>query len=83
MIPEDSPPALSAPTLQDTSRKRCLSCERWGGTRRPGPQPATVEYDADNDKGLCREGPWHGSLRGARNACGQWILWHALEPEAK
>lgn len=73
-------PSFAAAAIQDTERRRCVSCERWGGVRRAGAAAGTVEYDAQNDKGPCCEGPWHGSLRGARNACGQWILWKALNP---
>jgi len=68
-------------TCQPLDRKRCVSCNRWGGVRRPGAESNTVEYDENNDRGPCVEGPWHGSLRSPRNACGQWILWAALKPE--
>lgn len=64
---------------QSVERRRCLSCNRWGGERTPGAEPDTVDYDEDNDRGLCQDGPWHNSLRrGPRNACGQWIIWVAL-----
>ena len=65
---------------QHIDRRRCVSCNRWGGERRPGMDPDTVEYDEDNDRGLCQDGPWHNtSRRGPRNACGQWIKWIALD----
>ncbi|MCA0185317.1 MAG: hypothetical protein LCH90_04840 [Proteobacteria bacterium] len=68
---------------QSVDRRRCLSCNRWGGARAPGAEPGTVEYDEDNDRGPCQEGPWHGSSRrGPRNACGQWLMWVALAPVA-
>ncbi|HRH72205.1 MAG TPA: hypothetical protein PLM62_03875 [Zoogloea sp.] len=39
-----------------------------------------MDYDEDNDRGPCQEGPWHGSSRrGPRNACGQWVKWIALD----
>ena len=63
---------------QMISLKRCTACKRWQGVRRIGEQPGTVEYDAEADKGLCHEGPWHGSLRSARSACGRWVQWAAL-----
>ena len=64
---------------QPVERRRCLSCNRWGGARTPGPEPETVSYDEDNDRGDCQDGPWHGtSRRGPRNACGQWVRWAAL-----
>ena len=68
---------------QHIDRRRCVSCNRWGGERRPGTAPDTVDYDEDNDRGLCQDGPWHNtSRRGPRNACGQWIKWVALETPA-
>ena len=66
---------------QSAERRRCLSCNRWGGERTPGSTPDTVDYDENNDRGPCQEGPWHGSSRrGPRNACGQWVRWIALAP---
>ena len=66
---------------QPVERRRCLSCNRWGGARTPGPEPETVAYDETNDRGDCQDGPWHGtSRRGPRNACGQWVRWAALGP---
>lgn len=65
---------------QPFDRKRCISCNRWGGERTPGTTPGEVEYDSARDRGPCIEGPWHGTLRGPRNACGQWVLWVKLVP---
>ncbi|BAL24430.1 hypothetical protein [Azoarcus sp. KH32C] len=64
---------------QVLDRKRCVSCNRWGGKRKPGSAAGEVEYDEHDDKGECIEGPWHGSLRSPRNACGQWVLWVELK----
>jgi len=65
---------------QSADRRRCLSCQHWGGERRVGAEPNTVDYDEDNDRGDCNDGGWHGSSRrGPRNACGHWIVWVALE----
>lgn len=65
---------------QPVERRRCLSCNRWAGARTLGPEPETVAYDEDNDRGDCQDGPWHGTNRGPRNACGQWLRWAALGP---
>lgn len=65
--------------VQSIERRRCLTCNRWGGVRSPGAEPDTIEYDENNDRGPCQEGPWHGNSRGPRNACGQWVKWIALE----
>ena len=35
---------------QPVERRRCLSCNRWGGARTPGPEPETVAYDETNDR---------------------------------
>jgi hypothetical protein len=67
--------------VQSAERRRCLSCNRWGGARRPADAAEHVEYDEENDRGPCQEGPWHGSLRkGPRNACGQWLRWVEISP---
>jgi len=64
---------------QSTERRRCTSCNRWGGQRQPGVAPDTVEFDEHNDRGLCIDGPWHGSERSSRNACGHWVKWLVLD----
>ncbi|MCK9987826.1 MAG: hypothetical protein AzoDbin1_04298 [Azoarcus sp.] len=63
--------------VQPADRKRCVSCKRWGGARKPGANPGEVEYE-DDARGPCNEGPWHGTLRSPRNACGQWVMWAEL-----
>ncbi|NMG65314.1 hypothetical protein GPA19_10180 [Azoarcus indigens] len=40
----------------------------------------SVELDSEDNRGPCREGPWHGSPRGPRNACGQWLRWVEIRP---
>ncbi|HMV19166.1 MAG TPA: hypothetical protein PLN96_03695 [Zoogloea sp.] len=66
--------------VQSVQRRRCLTCNRWGGQRRPGDEPDTVEFDEAHDRGPCQDGPWHGTLRGPRNACGQWLRWTLIVP---
>ncbi len=61
--------------------RRWPTCNRWGGWRRVGAEGSTVELDPAAPRGPCREGPWHGSLRGPRNACGQWLRWIEIVPE--
>jgi len=63
---------------QAVDRKRCASCERWQGERRPGTTPETVEIEAETSTGLCIGGGWDSSERRARSACGYWRLWPAL-----
>lgn len=63
---------------QSSSLRRCATCQRWQGWRRP--LGDSIEYDPDNDRGLCREGPWDGDSRSVRNACGRWTLWEKLTP---
>ena len=59
--------------------RRCVCCNRWAGARSPGSQPDHVLVEDDAAKGLCTEGPWHGTPRGVRNACGQWVRWVVLD----
>lgn len=60
--------------------KRCGSCRRWTGKRRPGQAPATVEVDHEEVIGLCQGGPWDGDERRPRAACGRWLPWLAAAP---
>lgn len=82
------PAPASLPTPQtDADRplaelRRCPSCQRWGGVRRLAADGHKVELDPLHPRGPCLEGPWHGSLRGPRNACGQWLQWQAIGPAA-
>jgi hypothetical protein len=64
---------------QLVSRRRCASCNRWSGARQIGAAPETVEIESELTTGLCLSGPWDGSERRARSACGQWIVWPALQ----
>lgn len=66
----DKPAAHSVGEL-----RRCPTCNRWGGSRLLAPDGVTVELDPQNNRGKCNEGPWHGTMRGPRNACGQWLQW--------
>lgn len=64
---------------QSSSLRRCATCQRWQGWRRPlAEQGDSIEYDPDNDRGICREGPWDGDSRSVRNACGRWTQWEML-----
>ena len=63
---------------QATERKRCGSCERWSGARQAGEQPGTVLIESETAVGLCQGGPWDGSERRARSACGHWRCWPAV-----
>ncbi len=61
--------------------RRCPTCNRWGGKREVGEDGSTVHLHPVEQRGACNEGPWHGSLRGPRNACGQWLRWFAIAAE--
>ena len=71
------PNTLENPQSQAIERKRCASCERWSGKRQPG-APGEVLIEAETAVGLCCGGPWDGSERRARSACGHWKLWPEL-----
>ncbi len=58
---------------------RCPTCRRWGGLRELAADGSTRLPDPAQLRGPCQEGPWHGSLRGPRNACGQWVDWTARQ----
>jgi hypothetical protein len=64
--------------IQAALLHRCASCNRWGGPRQIGTAPQTVEIASELTTGLCVGGPWNGSERRARSACGQWAVWPAL-----
>lgn len=56
-------------------RGRCPTCRRWAGVRHIADDGENVLLDPAQPRGACTEGPWHGTLRGPRNACGQWVAW--------
>lgn len=61
--------------LQHCAKRRCGSCQRWQGERLPGETPGTVLLAAETAGGHCLGGPWDGTERRARQACGQWQRW--------
>ena len=67
-------------TIETAELRRCPTCQRWDGARRLSADGCGVELDSENNRGKCTEGPWHGSLRGPRNACGQWLQWVEIRP---
>ena len=71
----------TAPPPPLAELRRCPTCNRWGGWRRVAEDGCTVELHPTEQRGACQEGPWHGSLRGPRNACGQWLRWSEIVPE--
>lgn len=68
--------------LQPAALRRCASCQRWSGARAPGGEPLSVSIESEQASGLCIDGPWNGSERRARSACGKWTLWLRLESGA-
>ncbi|ENO90516.1 hypothetical protein [Thauera linaloolentis] len=73
-----SPPLAATPIAEF---RRCPTCNRWSGKRTLDDDGSTVRLDPANSRGACNEGPWHGSLRGPRNACGQWLRWIEITPK--
>lgn len=69
-------------SVQLAELRRCPTCNRWGGQRTLGEDGIAVELDPANSRGPCNDGPWHGSMRGPRNACGQWLQWSQIRPVA-
>jgi hypothetical protein len=68
-------PTHSHPPGPVAELRRCPTCNRWGGKRDLDGDGVTVRLHPTEQRGACNEGPWHGSLRGPRNACGQWLQW--------
>jgi len=68
-------------THQPAAARRCTSCNRWGGEREADVATDQVLFSPSNDRGPCIEGPWDGTLRSSRNACGRWLKWVALAPD--
>lgn len=64
------------------SVKKCLTCQRWSGWRQADSRLDNIAYDPSRLLGECIEGPWHGSLRSVRNACGRWVVWEKLVSSA-
>jgi hypothetical protein len=64
--------------IHAVDRKRCASCQRWSGRRLPGHKPGTVLIESETSPGLCQGGPWDGSERRARSACGHWQCWQQV-----
>ena len=62
--------------------RRCPTCNRWGGKRDLDDDGITVHLHPTEQRGTCNEGPWHGSQRGPRNACGQWLRWTMIAADA-
>lgn len=63
--------------------RRCCTCQRWAGPRWVGVKAGSVCFEHAAVHGLCTDGPWHGSPRSLRNACGRWVQWLALLPSVQ
>ena len=52
--------------------KRCATCVKWGGSRRPADYFINrVEYDM-NARGKCYGGGWNMHDMSAEQSCNQW-----------
>jgi hypothetical protein len=60
------------------SWKDCVTCERWGGQRKPTPFRDGVEYDPSRDNGECLGGGWDRMQIGAMQTCNRYKKWRAL-----
>lgn len=78
----DTAGADRASVLQPLAARRCGTCARWGGPRAPAPEAAAVRLAAETVSGPCLGGPWDGSERRARAACGRWQAWPAVPTES-
>ena len=66
----------------DADRKALRHLRPLVGATRAGEAPGKVAIDSDTVAGLCVGGPWDGSPRLARSACGRWVRWQALRHDA-
>lgn len=65
-------------TRVKSAMAKCLSCQRWVGERSLSADRLSIGHDPDV-RGICNGGPWHGTLREPRNACGRWVVWAAIK----
>ncbi len=63
--------------------RRCCTCQRWHGPRVVATEAGKVLFEHDEVRGECFEGPWHGTPRSLRNACGRWFQWLELLPSVR
>jgi hypothetical protein len=64
---------------KSSSWKNCVTCERWGGSRKASTFRDSVEYNSEQDKGECIGGGWDRTQTTAMGSCGKWAKWGVLK----
>ena len=53
--------------------KVCATCKRWGGNRHPADMLRKfVEFNSQNDKGVCYGGTFNLAQMSPMSSCGKW-----------
>lgn len=59
--------------------KKCVTCQFWGGPRKPSTFRDYVEYGTDQDNGECMGGGWDRQQKTAMSICTKWEKWSVLK----
>jgi hypothetical protein len=59
--------------------KQCVTCQKWGGTRKASTYRDHVVYGSDEDKGECVGGVWNRQQKTATSSCNKWEKWGVLK----
>jgi hypothetical protein len=65
-------------TTVPSSWKDCVTCDRWGGHRKPTPFRDGVEFDPSHDNGECLGGGWDRMQMGSTQTCNRYEKWRVL-----
>ncbi len=65
-------------TTVPSSWKDCVTCDRWGGHRKPTPFRDGVEFDPSHDNGECLGGGWDRMQMGSTQTCNRYKKWRVL-----
>lgn len=57
----------------------CVTCQYWGGSRKPSTFRDQAEYGSDQDTGECVGGGWDRLQKTAMSTCDNWEKWGALK----
>jgi hypothetical protein len=64
--------------IKSKGHTNCITCQNWGGQRKPTSDRNHVECGDQHDKGECIGGLYNRQQKGADNTCGQWTKWTVL-----
>jgi len=60
-------------------RENCVTCDRWGGSRKLSRFHIRAEYTDNNVKGKCTDGVWKREKTTPMQTCAQWVKWSTLK----